>query len=121
MTTKKKPAAEKPAKQKNTTHFVCKPDEDDDSFMARQMIRPEIQAAATIKDWTDVEVDFVVLSEELSAQADKLSRGNMQRAESMLLAQAQTLDSIFNHLARVAKKQEYAKHFEMYLRRIYSP
>ncbi len=90
--------------------------EDVAAVMAREVMRPEIQAASTICDWDGCTIDFMCLSEELSNQTDKLKDGDMHRAESMLLAQAQTLNSVFNSLARTAKKQEYAKPFEMYLR-----
>lgn len=40
----------------------------------------------------------------------------MERAEAMLLAQAHTLDSLFNNLARRAQNQQYLNQFETNLR-----
>jgi hypothetical protein len=52
----------------------------------------------------------------LSAQIDLVKDGNMGRPEAMLLAQAHTLDGLFNNLARRAHNQQYLKGFETYLR-----
>jgi len=47
-------------------------------------------------------VDLTSLVGALSTQVDALLRGELGRAEEMLLTQAQTLDTVFHQLARIA-------------------
>jgi hypothetical protein len=49
-------------------------------------------------------------------QIDEVNNGNMKRPEAILLAQAHTLDELFNNLARRAHKVQSLKQYEMDLR-----
>ncbi len=76
-----------------------------ESKAARNVLRPTVNAAVTIstaarRDFGDV--DLSGLADELSAQCDAISRGDMSRPEALLTAQAHTLDATFNDLARLA-------------------
>jgi hypothetical protein len=53
--------------------------------------------------------------EALSAQIESVMSGDLSRGEAMLVAQAHTLDAIFNHLAQLAVKA-HGTHCEMLLR-----
>lgn len=59
------------------------------------------------------------LIEQLSLQVGAANAGNLSRAEGMLIAQAHTLDEIFNNLARRSHKnmtEGYGEAAERYLR-----
>jgi hypothetical protein len=78
-----------------------------------------VQGALTIQRWTPIADDPIELAHlitELQKQAGIASSGNLTRPEGILLIQAQTLDAIFNDLARRAKSSEYLSQFEAYLR-----
>ena len=49
-------------------------------------------------------------------QVDAVNGGNMTRAEGMLIAQAHTLDDLFNNLARRAHGQEHLLQYETHFR-----
>ena len=84
--------------------------------VARALMRPSVQAAATIRGFEESEVDLACFIEELSAQVEAVNGGNLKRSEAILITQAHTLNELFNNLARRASKQEYLKQFETYLR-----
>ena len=52
------------------------------------------------KDFGDVAINTLV--DDLDAQCKRANNGDLARAETILMAQAQTLDSVFNNLARRA-------------------
>ena len=79
------------------------------------MLKPLSQAAVTIQQWENLS-DVRSMMNELSTQIDLVKNGNMERAEAMLLAQAHTLDALFNNLARRAQNQQYLNQFETNLR-----
>lgn len=114
MTKKKKELAEA-TKPKNVLQVYVELDEAEDAAMARILTKPEVQAARTIQLWKgDVEIN--ALAKTLATQIDEVNQGNMKRPEAMLLAQAHTLDTLFNHLAGRAYNQTYIKNYETYLR-----
>lgn len=111
----KKKKADKP-KPKHSVTVHQKPDESPDSASARVLTQPETQAAVTIQQWQGGIVDVDEIAKELRRQTETLKSGDMHRAESMLVAQAQTLDELFNNLARRAKRCEYLSQFETNLK-----
>lgn len=113
MAAKKKPA-QKP-RSKDTLPVYKKSDEPDAAAIARTFGEPETKAAITIQQWVG-EIDLGEVAKELRRQTEKLKAGDMSRAESMLLAQAQTLDELFNNLAQRAKRCEYLSQFETNLK-----
>lgn len=107
MTTKKKaPAPQKPDPPKSdprTIPVITKPDEAAESAIARAFVRPTIQAAVSIFDINKCrETSVAELHNELTAQAQQIHGGDMKQAETMLIAQAHTLDALFNSLTRSA-------------------
>jgi hypothetical protein len=114
MAEKKKPADKPKAKYAVTVYQ--KPDESLDSASARVLTQPETQAAATVQQWQGGIVDVDEIAKELRRQTETLKTGDMHRAESMLLAQAQTLDELFNNLARKAHRQEYLSSYDSFLK-----
>jgi hypothetical protein len=83
--------------------------------IARVFTKPTTQAALTIQTW-QTEYDSTALMQALTVQVDAVQNGDMERPEAMLLAQAHTLDALFNNLAQRAQNQQYLKQFEAYLR-----
>ena len=86
------------------------------SAVARILIKPEVSAAAVIEKWQKDTHDVNLLAAELGRQVEAVNRGDLQRVEGMLIAQAHTLDNIFSNLARRAQGQEYLKQWEAYMR-----
>ncbi len=84
--------------------------------VARTLTLPQTNAAAVIENWQRDTHDVNVLAAELGRQVEAVNRGDLRRAEGMLIAQAHTLDSIFTNLARRATNQEYLKQWEAYMR-----
>ena len=111
MTTKHK------SKTKSDTVIQIKADKEDsrNQAIAKMLIKPSLQAAFTIHQWENTS-DAVSIMEALSKQIGEVNKGNMNQAEAMLLAQAHTLDALFNNLARRAKNQQYLNQFETNLR-----
>lgn len=118
MTKAKKPA-EKP-KDKKSLKVYMREDESEDATLARTMAAPETNAGLTIKAWQTgtlpEEIDVNATINELKEQTKALKAGKMDRAEEMLLSQAQTLDELFNTLARRAHRCEYLSQFEANLK-----
>jgi len=86
--------------------------------MARAIIAPDVQAASTIQVFEKSDTDLQGFIGELSAQIDAVNAGDMTRAEAILIAQAHTLNELFNTLARRAASNmgEYLNAAERYLR-----
>ncbi len=115
MATKKKPADETASKPKDVLEVPLRfaDDTEADAF-AWTLARPEVQAAVTMQKWQGAtEVPAIVKT--LAIHIEKMHKGSMEQAETMLLAQAHTLDELFNNLARRAKNQDYMCNFETYL------
>lgn len=113
-----KQVPEKAAEAVNTLKIPVPESGDLEREMAQAVLRPSLQAAATIRCWKPIsrDLDLTKLMVELQGQARLASNGNLARSEAMLVTQAQTLDAIFNDLARRAKRVEYLSQFEAYLR-----
>ena len=88
------------------------------ALMAEMAIAPAAKAAQTITGYSNGFGDLS-LTDLIAALVDQTSAANKsqdKRAEAMLAAQAHTLDSIFNWLARSALKSELLGEFETYLK-----
>lgn len=82
---------------------LASPADDDDArrdAIARAYAQTEVRAAQTIQQYQGESSDVNVLVRMLREQ---IADGHMDRQEAMLVAQANTLDAIFNNLARRAK------------------
>ena len=95
--------------------------ETEDRAKARGVLRPSIGAAIATQSVYGKFIgskllDIGDLSEELSEQCGKVNGGDMKRMEAMLVAQAHTLDAMFNRLTTLGMGQEFLKQFEVYMR-----
>lgn len=77
-------------------------DEDKDKVLAEKALQPSINAAATIRFTSKAlgDLHLMELIKELEHQTSEVHAGNQQRSEGMLIAQAHTLDMLFNELTR---------------------
>ena len=87
-----------------------------DDAIARTLTRPEVQAAATIQRWDGENHEVNALTHELAAQVASVNSGDLNRAEGILIAQAHTLDALFNNLAKRAHGQTSLDVYEGFLR-----
>ncbi len=115
MATKQKPTKSQKAKKNS---IDTKSTEDTDANWPRTVLRPTVQATATIYEYgkSAGNLDLIGLLDALSEQTKAACNGNLKRAESMLTAQAHSLDAIFNKLAQRAVNAEYLEHLDCYLK-----
>jgi hypothetical protein len=108
-----------PDKKRNPNQIdaMAKPGEDEAVVLARTALRPTIQAAITLKEYSKKfgDLDLSGLADELRAQIEVATDGDLGRAEAMLITQVHALDSIFNNLSRRAINAEYMDHLDRYL------
>jgi len=120
METKQMATKRKPTKKPNPKELrvYSKPDEDQAVSLARTALDPTVQAAVTIADYDKAygNLDLVALVITLDKQTYAVKKGDLKRAETMLTAQAHTLDAIFSNLARRAINAEHMDNLERYLK-----
>ena len=116
MTTKNKTTPNTETKPRNAVNVSVGTDENRDDKVAKVFTSPSVQAALTIQEWEGDVYEFNSLNKALSLQIDEVNNGNMKRPEAILLAQAHTLDELFNNLARRAHEVQSLKQYEMDLR-----
>jgi hypothetical protein len=94
------------------------PGDNDDLAMARFALGPTVQAATTLKEHDKKYGDLKLqgLIDALQEQTKACKDGDLNRAETMLTAQAHTLDAIFNTLARRAINSEHLSKLETFLK-----
>ena len=105
----------------NAINISAETDEHRPAILAKTYLQPTLQGAATVKacgsyggDGENIELSALVA--ELETLAEATSGGDLRSAEAMLVAQAQSLDTIFGNLARRALAQQYLPNFEMFPR-----
>lgn len=115
---KKGQAAQSEAEDPKALRIAQEPTESSAEAMAHASLRPTVQAALTLRNYNSAfgELSISTLVEDLGVQCQLASRGNLARAEAMLVAQAHSLDAIFHKLARKASQSEYLNQLEVYLR-----
>lgn len=88
------------------------------ALMAELAIAPTAQAALTVARYSSGfgELNPTDLIAALAEQTSATINDQDKRSEVMLIAQAHTLDSIFNWLARTALKSELLDQFETYMK-----
>lgn len=84
--------------------------------VARKLTQPEVGGAGVIEQWQKDTHDVNALAAELGRQVEAVNGGDLRRAEGMLIAQAHTLNEVFNNLMRKAVNQQYLKQWEAYMR-----
>lgn len=105
-------------RDRNQITAVGKSDEDKDLTIARTILRPTVQAAVTLQEYNKPYADLHLsgLIDALTEQTAATIDGDLKRGEAMLTAQAHTLDTIFNTLARRSSGAEYMDKLEHYLK-----
>ena len=108
----------KAKRSESVFQIYCQPDETEEQSLARTMISPALQSAATINEYVNspVELDLQAIIDCLDEPVGQVKNGNLDCIEQMLLVQACTLDVIANNLFRRAKVQEYLKHSETFMK-----
>ena len=108
----------KAKKAKPVFQIFRQPDESEEQSMARTMISPALQSAATINEYVNspIDLDLQAIIDCLDKQVSQVKNGNFDSIEQMLLVQAYTMDVIANNLFRRAKNQEYMSNLESYLK-----
>lgn len=79
-------------------------------------LHPSVNAAVVVHTYADNTADINVCVEVLSEAIKKVTNGDMERVEAMLLGQAHALQSIFMNLAFRAKNQDYISNMESFMR-----
>jgi hypothetical protein len=95
------------------------PEKDLAEMVARLALEPALQAATTLTQYDKGPIgnlDLEALVKALSDQTAQVNSGDMSRAETMLTAQAHTLDVIFNKLAQRAINAEFPNQLESFLK-----
>lgn len=116
MATKDKPTKTAKLAKNVISVTLLHKDENTDAATVRVLTKPEIQAAVTIQKWEGELYDVNALASTLALQIEAVNKGDMKRPEAMLLAQAHTLDELFNNLARSAKDKTGLAQFEIFMR-----
>ncbi len=102
MTSKKrKPKPNKRESKELTTQ--AEPGDDEERVIVETALHPTVQAATSLQQYgagNFPELDLFRLVDALSAQTKAASERDLSRAEAMPVAQAHTLDAIFNNLAQ---------------------
>ena len=101
----------------NNLEVVKHDDETPQQAIARTALTPENLSAAVLMG-TKVfgEAPITDVAQELKRQTAALHNGDMTRAESMLLAQAHTLDGLFATLTNRALNAKHMEQLETYMR-----
>jgi len=105
----------------NALKVTAEPGIERAAMLAKIALRPSVKAALAVQAFatpTVGELDLTTLADELSAQVSAVTKGDLQRAEAMLIAQAHTLEALFYELARRAGNNmgEYLQAAETYMR-----
>lgn len=117
MATKPK-AKPEPVKPRNHIQLYGGKDDDRDAILARELTRPAVTAAATITHLQGDTHEVNALVAELQKQIEAVNSGDLARAEGILMAQAHTLDGLFNSLVSrsIRNMGEYMNAAETYMR-----
>jgi len=115
----KKPSKKREARTADADKAAQEAAQDEAVYLARTMLEPDLQAAATIHQYAKASgdnIDIVDLMVALTEQTSAASSGDLKRAEAMLTAQGHTLDAIFNNIARRAINAPYIDHLDCFLK-----
>ena len=115
--------ADKPTAARNprTIDVEREPGEDDARALARKILAPTVGAALTTNAFRPngiSEQDLPSLVMELGEQCEQANANNLGREEAMLVAQAHSLDAIYNRLAGRAavNMADHPQAMEIFLR-----
>jgi hypothetical protein len=110
-------AASKQNRDPNSLYLERGPGDDPAQLTAEAAMRPQVQAALTVRAYTQGtfrDLEVMALVDALSDQAKATGAGKLNQGEAMLTAQAHTLDAIFNSPARRALNTDFMDHFDRY-------
>ncbi len=118
---KPKPVGSASSTPSNRLAVETKPGSSEAALVARNALRPTVQAGITATRLLAPslpEPDLGELIKALLEQVTDASKGDLSRMEAMMVSQAQTLDLLFNTLTRraVANIGEYKDAVETYLK-----
>ncbi len=117
MTRKQKKAICAKKSEKGLT-IVGLPGETEEQAIARAMMDPALQSAATIQLYASspVDLDLDAMVDCLEKQNENIGDGSLKRIAETLLAQAHTLDVIANNLFRKANYADVLVKFDSYMK-----
>lgn len=102
---------------KQNLEVQLQPNETQQQAMARVVTTPECLGASILTICHGVDhAETTEMVAELSRQTKAVRDGDMTRVESMLLAQAHTLDGLFAKLTSLALTAKYVEVMEQYMR-----
>lgn len=93
--------------------------ESESAALARAALNPIVQAALTTEAYNrslPAVEDLNAVVAELETQARAVNSGSLLQGETMLTAQAHSLDAVYNELVRRAKRAELLPQLETYLK-----
>lgn len=111
--------ATKQQRDPNGLYLEGSPGKDSVRLVAEAAIRPDVQAALTLREYSRApfsDLHLMALVDALSEHAKATTAGDLRRGETMLVVQAHVLDQLFNTLTRRALKGEGLPHFDSYLK-----
>lgn len=117
-TTKIEPKPNSTKANPKALNVIQQPGEGRAESMAHTSLRPTVQAALTLMDYNKGfgELSINTLVNDLGKQCELAGQGDLSRAETILTAQAHTLDAIFHNFARRAQRAEYMNQLEANMR-----
>lgn len=84
--------------------------------IAEVSLMPELQAMSILINLDSTNFEVGCLLEALQKQSEAINSGDMSRAESMLICQSHTLDSLFTYLTNKALTQNHMPNYEGFMR-----
>ena len=113
------PRAAQAVGRSNTLANKLKPEETPEEAIADMVVAGLASNAVTAVRFSKSSFGDVDLTEcliKLRAVVGRIHRGDLREADSLLTAQAVTLNTMFTHLATLAAQAEYVDHLERYMR-----
>ncbi|MDN7592365.1 hypothetical protein [Burkholderia seminalis] len=92
------------------------PEQQDAAIVGNAVIRGAATGSMYAAPMFGQDVDLTAFAGELQRQANAVTNGDLSGVETMLMTQANTLDVVFNQLARMAATSGYLPKKEIYLR-----
>lgn len=109
----------KPKRDPKALPLTVTPTDTPEQAKARAALMPSVNAATVIDAYQanimGKDVDLQVMVESLRDTMREVNSGDLTKLESMLVAQATALQTMFTSLARRASFQEQLKHYEVFM------
>ncbi len=111
-----KKASAKTTKKNHQLQIKPNEGETEQQRIAQVGLMPELQAMGILINLDSTSFEVGCLLEALQIQSEAINSGNMSRAESMLICQSHTLDSLFTYLTNKALAQNHMPNYEGFMR-----